>query len=258
MTAAKRLLMLIASCIFYFVSPAQAIIPAFTGYASPSEAGTEEDESILFSEKAGLHNWTDTKQQLQYFFHVSKTGPLNISLLAKNEKAGSKLQVTISGRKFTVNVPAGNAFKKVVAGTVDIKSAGFYSINITALNKAGASIADIQSIGLSGKASEGIQFNAKPRRNAASVHLRYAVPDTVNAVSFYSELTVPVGGDPLYTYYMACGFARGYFGIQVNSATERRVIFSVWDAGKEAVDRNKVCRRKQGEAVRQRRRCYCK
>ncbi len=39
---------------------------------------------------------------------------------------------------------------------------------------------------------------------------------------------------------MACGFARGYFGIQVNSETERRVIFSVWDAGKEAADRNKV------------------
>jgi hypothetical protein len=39
---------------------------------------------------------------------------------------------------------------------------------------------------------------------------------------------------------MACGFARGYFGMQVNSEQERRVIFSVWDAGNEAVDRNKV------------------
>ena len=39
---------------------------------------------------------------------------------------------------------------------------------------------------------------------------------------------------------MANGFKRGYFGIQVNSETERRVIFSVWDSGNEAVDRNKV------------------
>ena len=30
---------------------------------------------------------------------------------------------------------------------------------------------------------------------------------------------------------MACGFARGYFGMQVNSPTERRIIFSVWDSG---------------------------
>jgi hypothetical protein len=39
---------------------------------------------------------------------------------------------------------------------------------------------------------------------------------------------------------MVCGFNRGYFGIQVNSATERRIIFSVWDSGNEGVDRKKV------------------
>jgi hypothetical protein len=41
---------------------------------------------------------------------------------------------------------------------------------------------------------------------------------------------------------MACGFARGYFGMQVNSRTERRIIFSVWDAasGSTAMDRSTV------------------
>jgi hypothetical protein len=39
---------------------------------------------------------------------------------------------------------------------------------------------------------------------------------------------------------MACGWHRGYFGMQVNSPTERRIIFSVWDSGSEAVDRGKV------------------
>jgi hypothetical protein len=39
---------------------------------------------------------------------------------------------------------------------------------------------------------------------------------------------------------MACGWHRGYFGMQVNSPTERRIIFSVWDSGHEAVDRSKV------------------
>ena len=41
---------------------------------------------------------------------------------------------------------------------------------------------------------------------------------------------------------VACGFARGYFGIQVNSKTERRVIFSVWDSGNEGKDRKKVAK----------------
>ena len=39
---------------------------------------------------------------------------------------------------------------------------------------------------------------------------------------------------------MAGGWHRGYFGMQVNSPTERRIIFSVWDSGDEAVSRDKV------------------
>jgi FKBP-type peptidyl-prolyl cis-trans isomerase len=100
--------------------------------------------------------------------------------------------------------------------------------------------ASIAGILLGGTAVEQMHYNHKSRRNAASVHLKYPVADSVKTVSFYNEITVPAGFDPIHTYYMACGFARGYFGIQVNSEKERRVIFSVWDAGNEAVDRNKV------------------
>ena len=39
---------------------------------------------------------------------------------------------------------------------------------------------------------------------------------------------VPEGNDVLGSYFMANGFAQGYFGIQVNSPTERRILFSVW------------------------------
>jgi hypothetical protein len=42
------------------------------------------------------------------------------------------------------------------------------------------------------------------------------------------EITVPVGQDPIGSYFMANGFGEGYFGFQVNSKTERRVLFSVW------------------------------
>ena len=56
--------------------------------------------------------------------------------------------------------------------------------------------------------------------------------------AFYCEVTAVE--DPVTTFYMACGWHLGYFGMQVNSPTERRLIFSVWDSGNEAVDRNKV------------------
>lgn len=67
---------------------------------------------------------------------------------------------------------------------------------------------------------------AEPRA-ARSVHLRYQGPQST---AFYNELTVDesVPG----SYFMACGFRQGYFGIQeLRPGQDRVVIFSVWDPG---------------------------
>ena len=45
---------------------------------------------------------------------------------------------------------------------------------------------------------------------------------------FYNEVIVPEEGDIPSSYYMACGFGQGYFGMQNNSPYPRRVLFSVW------------------------------
>jgi hypothetical protein len=57
--------------------------------------------------------------------------------------------------------------------------------------------------------------------------MSYDTPDRTEY--FYNEVTVPVGQDAVGSYFMANGFGEGYFGMQVNSTTERRVLFSVWD-----------------------------
>jgi hypothetical protein len=64
-----------------------------------------------------------------------------------------------------------------------------------------------------------------PPRAARSVHLNYAAP---KADLFYNELKVEksVPG----SYFMACGFRHGYFGIQEQSQGRKVVLFSVWDA----------------------------
>jgi hypothetical protein len=82
---------------------------------------------------------------------------------------------------------------------------------------------------LDGSAAQDAHFNLDPRRNAASVHLAYPTPAGADIALFYNEATAVT--DPLASYYMVCGFSRGYFGMQVNSPTERRIIFSVWDSG---------------------------
>ncbi len=232
----RTLHLIIAICLTTFLSAQTISIPAYTGYAVPSEKG----ESSLFSEKNGIEQWKDADQQIQYFFYVRKPGKLSVALDAKNAAEGTILKVSVLGKDFPVKIPSSPKFKMISAGTVTIKDSGFYSITISVTKKARNSIADIRSIQLSGTATAGLHYNPKPRRNAASVHLRYPIDDSLKVVAFYNEITIPNGFDHLHSYYMACGFARGYFGIQVNSETERRVIFSVWDAGKEAVDRNKV------------------
>jgi hypothetical protein len=66
-------------------------------------------------------------------------------------------------------------------------------------------------------------------RRGPSVHLHYDTSKvTGNIEWFYSEITIPKGNDVVGSYFEANGFDQGYFGIQVNSPTERRVLFSVW------------------------------
>ncbi len=211
------------------------IVPGYTGYAVPEE----DDEESMFNDSAGLHNWTNPHQQVSYYFAINNPGTMHLSVTAKNDKA-SVLKVSFAGKDFTIHIPQAKTFGIVEIGDVHINKTGFYQLRFQSALPAKGNIADIQSIQLSGDATTNIQFNAKPRRNAASVHLNYPLPDSVKAVSFYNEVSVPKGSDIPYSYFMACGFARGYFGMQVNSKKERRVIFSVWDAGNEAVDRNKV------------------
>jgi hypothetical protein len=69
---------------------------------------------------------------------------------------------------------------------------------------------------------------AEAPRAARSVHLGYNAP---TGDVFYTEMVVErsVNG----SYFMACGWDTGYFGIQqLNHPTNKVVIFSVWDPTK--------------------------
>lgn len=61
-----------------------------------------------------------------------------------------------------------------------------------------------------------------------SVHLRYAGPE---GIAFYNEVTVEQSARG--TYFEACGFDKGYFGIQELGDGKKVVLFSVWDPGEQ-------------------------
>jgi hypothetical protein len=127
-------------------------------------------------------------------------------------------------------------------GTFSVERPGYQEFRLESINPKGQDAGQLEALVLDGPGVEGAHFNLKERRNAASVHLSYKAP--TNAIAaFYCEVTAVE--EPVTTFYMACGWHRGYFGMQVNSPTERRIIFSVWDSGEEAVDRNKVSAEKR-------------
>ena len=73
------------------------------------------------------------------------------------------------------------------------------------------------------------ESTAQKHRAARSVHLWYKAPDSI---LFYNEMTVEKSYPG--SYFMACGFNHGYFGIQeLNGRGDKVVIFSVWDPGKQ-------------------------
>jgi hypothetical protein len=200
-------------------------LPACTAYAEP------DTDTVRFSEDEGITGWRDPKTQIAFYGWLSK-GELVFTLEAEDTD-GTFVRVTVAGQKRTFS-----PFASGEGDVVTIPKAGYYRIGIEGVQKTGATYGKFRALILSGTATEGAHFNLKERRNAASVHLGYPIPDDRRVTAFYNEIVVKT--DPLHSYYMACGFRRGYFGIQVNSATERRIIFSIWDAGDEAIDRNKV------------------
>ncbi|PWU02726.1 MAG: hypothetical protein C5B52_04730 [Bacteroidetes bacterium] len=216
------------------------VIPACTGYAVPIEGYTANGESDMFFPNHGLSGWSSLHQQIEYYFYVVTPGKADLFFTARADVQGNQIQAICNNHKMNATMPVGKAFKEVKIGSVEFKDPGYYKLLIKGLKKNSVNITEIQSIKFAGEATQGMHFNKDCRRNAASVHLKYPVADTSKLVAFYNEVTIPAGSDLVNSYFMACGFKRGYFGMQVNSNIERRIIFSVWDAGTESFDRNKV------------------
>ena len=213
---------------------AELRVPAFTAYLDPLPAGA------IVEAPAGISEWKGPALKVLWFGEISTAGKLDCSLaLRLPTNSTSKLRLSLAGQSHEATAKSdGSGPLTVRFGTFDVATPGYQQFTLASLNGAGQPNGDLEALVLDGPPVDNAHFNLKPRRNAASVHLIYPVPKDTQVEAFYCEMT---GLDePLWTYYMACGWHRGYFGMQINSRTERRIIFSVWDSGNEGVDRNQV------------------
>lgn len=192
----------------------------------------EPDATEVITDQ-GLSHWTRPGTVTSIYFRLSQGGALRCALAGNlNGSASSTVQVSINGQPFTVNLN-GSGTRSFEVGTVAIPGPGYVRVDLQGIRKNGPSFGEISALELSGPAAATQVLCAKDAENfywsrrGPSVHLAYEVP--ADTEYFYSEVTVPVGQDAVGSYVMANGFAEGYCGIQVNSPTERRVLFSVWD-----------------------------
>ncbi|HEX5221573.1 MAG TPA: DUF3472 domain-containing protein [Verrucomicrobiae bacterium] len=213
---------------------AELQIPAYTAYLSPDADGAR------VSQRSGITRWQNSGVKVEWFGQFKATGKLDAKVTLRLPVGeSSKLRLTVAGHSHEATAAgAGTNLVTVSFGEFDVKSSGYQRFTLESLNPAGKSAGDLAALILDGPATKDAHFNLKERRNAASVHLSYSAPRDTKVQALYCEVTAVE--DPIWTFYMACGWHRGYFGMQVNSPTERRIIFSVWDSGNEAVDRNKV------------------
>ena len=210
-------------------------VPAFTAYLEP------ESKDASVSVRDGIRGWG--KSKVLWFGQFATPGALEGSFsvalrLPTNEIASLKL--TIGDEVRLANVTGLGMKTEVTAqfGKLWVSQFGYVRCALESVNPSSEPAGSVDALLISGGAEAGTHFNLQERRNAASVHLAYPTPTNISISGFHTEVTAVE--DPVATFYMACGWRRGYLGMQVNSATERRIIFSVWDSGNEAVDRAKV------------------
>jgi len=179
-----------------------------------------------------LANWTNPNSIFSAYFRLGNTGSLTVKVKAKVASGSSVIKLTINGVAFNVSM-TGSAFTIYNVGTVNITSPGYVRVDFKGVSKTGGYYADVSDLIISGPVvASNVQYandstNFYWSRRGPSVHLGYNAP--ANSQWFYNEVTVPVGQDPVGSYFMANGFSQGYFGMQVNSSSERRILFSVWN-----------------------------
>jgi hypothetical protein len=208
--------------------------------------------------KGGIKNWNQTETIIRTYFKVEQSGKLNLGIFAKSVSGISTIKITCCDK--TVETEVTNAeLDAVLVGTFEIKEMGYHFIEIQGVKKAGEYFPEIQSVLIGGEITNSKVYFARDDfywgRRGPSVHQNFQMPENAGYVEyFYNEITVPENNDVLGSYFMACGFAQGYFGIQVNSETERRILFSVWSPFKtdnpgEIPEDQKIKLLKKGEDV---------
>lgn len=206
------------------------ILPHSLALAANSWVKANPAASKTIMQEDGIRNWRYGDQVISSFIHLPQTGELELAISGKIASGQSTIEVSLAGQTKSVTLNSSTE-QQYAIGTFTISTPGYQEIQLRGVASSSDTFGELTRLSFGGSAASGASFIRDEvywGRRGPSVHLSYQLPEATPIRYFYSEMQVPAGQDVIGSFYMANGFADGYFGIQVNSASERRVLFSVW------------------------------
>jgi len=200
------------------------------GNAYARSDNTNDDR---FVRENGIVGWADSGKKFDIYFRVNKTGNVRLAMELDAEN-DCEIRVSAFNKSKDLTISKGRSqFIKIDDFTNN--QIGYAKVSLEGITKAGSFFpSPIYNLGISGAVSEGDLnyikngFSFHFGRRGPSDHLNFEFPAGRDIEWFYNEVTIQTGQDVIGSYFMANGFREGYFGMQVNSEVERRMLFSVW------------------------------
>ncbi|MBN7820712.1 DUF3472 domain-containing protein [Bowmanella yangjiangensis] len=214
--------------------PNSLILPDSQGIEVPIsyntwvESSPSQSQKLVDDSHPETLDWKDNQQILNNYFATDRSDTVILALEA-DSSSPHKVAIEIAGNTIPVTLHSNMLYPLLELSL----PAGYHKVRILSKETAGTPPPQLHSFRLwPANSATRVNFlehsNPYWGRRGPSVHLNYDTPQNADIEWFYSEITVPSGQDIPGSYFMANGFAEGYFGIQVNSDVERRVLFSVW------------------------------
>lgn len=223
-------------------------IPATESYAEPWSDDNLGINLVQTADNSVVDQWTGNVSVVWYLYVQPGEYKLYLNAMLWPSDS-SNFIFTVSCADSAANKNYSNPFKQqstqfgirgtnnlsyIFIDSINFPNVGFYRFELKPKYKTTSIYATLKSLRFTSSLSTpGVRF-AKYLACPA-VHLLFSAAGGVNYNCdwVYGEITVPEGYDPEYTYYECIGIGPGYFGMQVNSSTQRRMIFSIWDSDNE-------------------------
>ena len=189
-----------------------------------------DGEKLMIGEE-GIESWTNAEKKLAIYFYSAEESNCNLTIPIETNQNTITYSVSLNDDFFEVEVLPDKS--EINLGIHSLRK-GYNIVTLKGLITTDVfpKLTDLNIYSNELLSLNYVKENSSKRfyfgRRGPSVSLGYEFPENTNIKWMYSEIEIPEGYDHLGLYAMANGSREGYFGIQVNSTEERRVLFSIW------------------------------